>query len=143
MLDGLDVLMLLVFFGMLVISGILGLILMAILNPIWCLFSKSARYRRWNGYTGIFYIDKPLMTTKGYRVSEYLKENNVDIHKEIEKSKTGDSEYFIEPNVLKPMPHLEPTDEELGWGIHLPFSKLKFIHKLSPTYWIPRMFKKR
>jgi hypothetical protein len=77
------------------------------LNYIYCLFSESARYRRWDGYYGFLYSEKPMVTKRGNLAIKYMKENNIDIH----DLKNG------ELNI--PREYLEPSKEDLGRGINI------------------------
>lgn len=92
------------------------------LNYIYCLFSESARYRRWDGYYGFLYSEKPMVTKRGNLAIKYMKENNIDIH----DLKNG------ELNI--PREYLEPSKEDLGRGIN--------IYQITPMYWINRLMNK-
>lgn len=78
------------------------------------LFSRDIRYKRWNGYTGLFYSEKPILTTKGNRFIEYLKQQGTDIHTEIRKARNNNSEYFSDETCIKTIKEIEPTEKELG-----------------------------
>ena len=85
----------------LMLATIGPVIIEIVLNPILCLFSRKMRYRRWNGYSGIGYTDRPLLTRKGALFINFLEENGTDIHTEIRKARNGKSEYFIDSNTYK------------------------------------------
>lgn len=113
-----------------------------IFNPILCFFSKSARIRKWDGYTGLFYLDKPLFSTRAAKIIRHMKIHGTDMVDEMKKSRTGDSEYFVAPYVLSPISEIEPEDEELGKGIDL-FEMLESLPRycFNLEYWIYRFFK--
>lgn len=92
-----------------------------LLNYIYCLFSESARYRRWNGYYGFLYTDRPLFSKRADIAIKYMKENNINVHD-------------IKDGVLKiPREYIEPTPEELGKAF-----KFEWI---VPGYWFMKLIR--
>ena len=117
----------------LLVPGVLEFILTNTINPLACLFSRSMRYKRWNGHTGILYENRPIATYKSHKLMEYLKSQGTDFMTESRKARRGGSKYFIDETTIKHIPEIEPTEEELGFGIE-DFDITSLINRLISKF---------
>lgn len=65
---------------------------------------------------------------------EYLKSQGTDFMTESRKARKGGSKYFIDEYTVKHIPEIEPTEEELGYGIEdfdILRSSIKLISKFK------------
>jgi len=98
------------------IPGLLDLLFEITINPIACFFSSKMRKKRWEGYSGLLYTEKPLLTTSANRMIDLIKKEGSDIHTEMRKARKGESKYFSDETTMKIFPEIKPTDKELGFG---------------------------
>ena len=96
------------------IPGSVDLIIDNTINQIACFFSRSMRIKRWEGYSGLLYTERPIMTRSANRLIEHIKKEGSDIHTEMRKARKTGSKYFIDETTMKRFPELEPTEQELG-----------------------------
>jgi len=99
------------------IPGFIDIIFDLTINPIACLLSRKMRVKRWNGYSGFLYTERPLLTTSANRMIDLIKEQGSDIHTEMRKARKGESKYFSDETTMITFPEVEPSDDELGFGL--------------------------
>ena len=111
-----------ILFGLLGLAVLWFLIIESFLNALYCFFSYSGRIKRWEGYYGFLYVQKPLITKTGARMVKYCHENGIDLITEYRKG-----------TLDIPREYLEPTEKELGAAFDANYVKI--------YYWIHLAYK--
>jgi len=96
------------------IPGLIDSIIDNTVNQIACFFSRQMRVKRWEGYSGFLYTERPILTRSANRLIKHIKKEGSDIHTEMRKARKAGSKYFIDETTMKRFPELEPTEQELG-----------------------------
>jgi hypothetical protein len=93
------------------------------INYVLCMFFRKYRVRRWQGWCGIGYTEKPLMAKENHLFQDYFEKMGTRFNTERRRADKGDSDLLVKTptgyKIIKEelQREIEPTDERIEKGI--------------------------